>query len=233
MSAELVSAGPGPVAAQAVAWHSFGQGSAEPYNRALAIGRGDLSVLDVCGAVSAVHYRVQDWLVRANDFERSLLRTARGPLVDIGCGPGRMLVAAAELGLAACGVDSNSLAAEHARKQGATVFQQSVFDPLPGSFQTLLLLDGNIGIGGDPQALLKHLHTMAAPGARLIVETDQLLTLEARYQAILVDSAGRSSETFDWARLGAEPLQRHAANAGWSLVNSLEHGGRRISVLSN
>lgn len=228
MSAELVSSRLSPGSR-----HTFGRGSAEPYARALAVGQGKLSVLDVSGAVPAVHYRVQDWLVRANDFERSLLRGARGPVLDIGCGPGRMLVAAEDLGLAAYGVDSNPLAAARARSQGATVFEQSIFDPLPGDFQTLLLLDGNIGIGGDPQALLGQLLSIAAPGARLIVETDPLKRLEARYQAILVDSAGRSSETFDWARLGSEPLHRHAADAGWTLLGSVERGGRRVSLLGN
>lgn len=228
MSAELVSA-LRPVAFR----HSFGQGSAEPYARALSAGQGNLSVLDISGTVPAVHYRVQDWLIRANAFERSLLQGAHGPLLDIGCGPGRMLVAAEELGLAAYGVDSNPLAVAHARSQGATVFEQSIFDPLPGEFQTLLLLDGNIGIGGNPQALLGHLRSISMPGAKLLVETDALAQLEVRYQAVLVDADGHSSATFDWARLGAEPLHRHAVASGWTLLGSINRGVRQISLLGN
>ncbi|WP_049758795.1 hypothetical protein [Renibacterium salmoninarum] len=70
----------------------FGQGSGEPYALALRHGHGQLSVLDVQGAVPAVHYRVQDWLVEADDFEQSLLLGLEGSLLDIGCGPGRMLL---------------------------------------------------------------------------------------------------------------------------------------------
>lgn len=230
MSAETISA-----AIRTGTGQSFGQGSAEPYAKALSRGQGKLSVLDVSGSVPAVHYRVQDWLVAANDFEKSLLAEVEGPLLDIGCGPGRMLLAAEELGLTAYGVDSSPLAVARARTQGATVYQQSVFDLMPdeGKFQSLLLLDGNIGIGGDPLVLLARLRAIAAPGAILLVETDPLAQLEARYQAILVDAAGRSSETFDWARLGAAPLHRHAAGTGWTLVRSIIHHGRQFSLLQS
>lgn len=211
----------------------FGQGSGEPYALALRHGHGQLSVLDVQGAVPAVHYRVQDWLMEADDFEQSLLLGLKGSLLDIGCGPGRMLFAAETQGIRAYGIDSSSQAAHRAQSRGAVVFHQSIFATVPGEggYNSLLLLDGNIGIGGNPANLLQRLFDVAAPGATLFVETDPVMNNVAQYQAVLIDAAGRSSEVFDWARLGADALHRLGAEIGWHLVRCIEQGGRKISVL--
>ena len=45
------------------------------------------------------------WSAAADRVDRSLLEGADGPVIDIGCGPGRMLVAARALGIPSLGVD--------------------------------------------------------------------------------------------------------------------------------
>ena len=74
-----------------------------------------------------------------------------GPVLDIGCGPGRMVRAALDAGLAALGVDVSAAAVAHCRDAGLPVLHRSVFDRMPheGRWWGALLLDGNIGIGGD------------------------------------------------------------------------------------
>ncbi len=47
-----------------------------------------------------------------------------------------------------------------------------MFAPLPGEgrWGTALLADGNIGIGGDPVALLRRLREVLDPRGRIVVE---------------------------------------------------------------
>src|SRR5690348_7657041 len=91
------------------------------------------------------------WHQEPTPLEQRLMATLAAPVLDIGCGPGRLVVGLGRLGRPALGVDPAPSAVALARRRGAAVLQRSVFDPLPGSgrWQTILLLDGNIGIGGD------------------------------------------------------------------------------------
>ena len=60
-----------------------------------------------------------------------------------------------------------------ARDKGAPVLERSVFDRIPGvgRWATALLLDGNLGIGADPIALLARVFTLLRPGGEVLVET--------------------------------------------------------------
>ena len=91
----------------------------------------------------------------ADATDDAAIRTAQGPVLDVGCGPGRMLRAAALQGHLVLGIDVAPAAVRLARGQGLPVLLRSVFDRLPGMgrWGTALLMDGNIGIGGDPSAL--------------------------------------------------------------------------------
>ncbi len=58
------------------------------------------------------------WSAAADRVDRSLLEGADGPVIDIGCGPGRMLVAARALGIPSLGVDVSAEAVAIARRSG-------------------------------------------------------------------------------------------------------------------
>ncbi|WP_285726449.1 methyltransferase domain-containing protein [Psychromicrobium xiongbiense] len=214
----------------------FGTGGTHPYEEALVRGQGALRLVDAAGVIPEVHFRVERWLASANRLERGLLKAMRGPVLDIGCGPGRMVAAASALGLPALGLDSSTAAAARARARGACVLVQSVFDPLPdlleGPHQRgLLLLDGNIGIGGDPHRLFRRARALSAPGATLLVETDPVRHIATRYQATVHGPGGTMSEPFPWARLGLRALPQIAATAGWSMESSFSRRGREFAVL--
>ena len=61
-----------------------------------------------------------------------------------------------------------------ARAGGAQALRHSLFDPLPGEgrWATVLLMDGNVGIGGDPVALLARINQLLAPAGIALVEVD-------------------------------------------------------------
>ena len=112
---------------------------------------------------------VDGWLSESPG-DKSLLDRCEGPTLDIGSGPGRLTVALAERGIPALGIDITPYAVDLARSSGALVMLRDVFDRVPGTgrWTTVLLADGNIGIGGDPAALLRRVGRTAraaGPGA--------------------------------------------------------------------
>ena len=58
------------------------------------------------------------------------------------------------------------------RERGVPALRRDVFDRVPGEgrWHTVLLADGNIGIGGDPVRLLQRVRTLLATGGRVVVE---------------------------------------------------------------
>ena len=97
------------------------------------------------------------WLAPADAADTAILEDVRGPVLDLGCGPGRHLAALRKLGKEGLGVDLSETAVALARGRGALVINGSLWEDVPGAgtWRTILLLDGNIGIGGAPVALLK------------------------------------------------------------------------------
>ena len=100
----------------------------------------------------ALPLQVSRWCGPPDAADEELLRHCHGPVLDVGCGPGRLTVALTERGIPALGVDISGTAVARVRRAGATALHRSVFDPLPGEgrWATVLLADGNIGIGGQP-----------------------------------------------------------------------------------
>jgi len=181
-----------------------------------------------------------DWHAQATAAERRLLAQLDGPVLDLGCGPGRLVAAAAELGMPALGVDASPLAVGTAREQGLPVLHRSVFDRLPGSgrWGCVLLIDGNVGIGGDPQALLIRAAELLRPAGSLVIEVDPpgrpTVVGEAR-----IAHESEVSDWFPWAWVGVDGVDELAGQAGlsrqrwcteddrWFAVVGLTRGGSR------
>src|SRR5580765_7513833 len=142
------------------------------------------------------------WHGAVSGAEARLLSAIEGPVLDVGCGPGRMLVELGRRGVAALGIDPAPGAAATARHRGGTVLQRSVFEPLPGEgrWMTVLLMDGNIGIGGDPARMLRRCRELADPSGTVVVETHEpgagVCAHRARLE--LEDAAG---PWFSWAEV--------------------------------
>jgi hypothetical protein len=99
--------------------------------------------------------------------------------------------------------------------RGVPAMHADVFTPLPGegTWSHVLLADGNLGIGGDPVALLRRAAQLIAPAGTVLVELDPAEPGLWRGQA-RVRSRHAVTPPFPWASAGPSALPRLAARAG-------------------
>ena len=156
-----------------------------------------------------------------------------GPVLDIGCGPGRFVEALACRGVPALGVDLSRSAVARTRRRGASALVRDVHDRLPaeGRWRTVLLADGNIGIGGDPLSLLRRCRELLHPGAVALVETSVQPRQDTRTTITLHGPSGRRSHAVPWAIVGAETLIQLAAIAGFVAVEDWRVAERAFVLL--
>ncbi|RAG87510.1 SAM-dependent methyltransferase [Streptacidiphilus pinicola] len=196
---------------------------------AIRTGRGPLWFRREDGR-GRIPLHVERWCAAPDRADLTLLDRAAGrglPTLDIGCGPGRLVTALQRRGLPALGVDVTRAAVTRTIGLGGSALCRSVFDRLPGEgrWGTGLLADGNLGIGGDPAALLRRVAELLAWDGRLLVEVEPA-EVDERLTVRLEDGRGRLGPAFPWARLGASAATRVAETCGFTAVGDWRSDGR-------
>jgi len=173
------------------------------------------------------------WSAPAAGADEALLDRCSGPTLDLGCGPGRLTRALAARGLECLGVDVAPVAVALARTGGIPVLHASVFDPVLDDtrWSTVLLADGNVGIGGDPAALLRRCRSLLRAGGQLLVELDAPGCPTSQVRVRVESQAGRASSWFPWAHVGVDGLDAVAAAAGMATADVWCRGGRWFAAL--
>lgn len=199
------------------------------YSDAVRTGQGPLFLRRADGWLMLLE--VERWCARADAADHTVLDRCSGSVLDVGCGPGRMMAALAQRGHRALGVDLSQAAVRRA-VQGGRALCRSVFDPLPdeGRWGTALLVDGNIGIGGDPHALLARIRDVVRAEGMLLVEAAPE-DVDERVAVRMSDERGSRGTAFPWARVGLPALHRSATAAGWAPEETWSADGRVFAAL--
>lgn len=155
------------------------------------------------------------WRAEPDAAERALLHGLADPVLDIGCGPGRVPRALASAGRLVLGIDPVPAVTDEAARGGVPVLRRSVFSPLPGEgrWGTALLLDGNIGIGGDPVRLLRRCRELLRPGGLVLAEVAPP-GAPSDAVTVRVETGAAAGPWFAWAVMGADGWAPAAWEAG-------------------
>jgi SAM-dependent methyltransferase len=175
---------------------------------------------------------VEDWLTeRCGDA--GLLDRCAGPTLDIGSGPGRLTVALCERGVPALGIDVTPYAVELSRAAGALALHRDVFDRVPGTgrWRTVLLADGNIGIGGDPEILLLRVAELMRPGGQALVEVTGPGTV-TRAEWVRLRSAAGSEAWFRWAQVALDDMPTLSVRCGLTVADQWTEADRWFVTLT-
>jgi SAM-dependent methyltransferase len=161
-------------------------------------------------------------------FDDAVVGLCSGPTIDLGCGPGRLVTELIRRGVPALGVDQSATAVGLARRNGAPVLRRDVFDALPatGRWQTVLLADGNVGLGGDPLRVLRRSAQLLSRGGRCIAEFEPVAT-GIRTGWVRLESSRTIGPWFRWASVGIDCAAELADEAGLALT-AMHPIGRRV-----
>ena len=205
-------------------------GALVPYERAL-LTREPLRLHHDDGRVTLLD--VSRWLGAADDADNTVLSQAVAPVLDVGCGPGRIVAAASERGLLTLGIDIAETAVALTRARGMNALRRDVFGHVPGvgRWASVILLDGNIGIGGDPEALLRRARKLLQPSGRILVETHADPHADEPLTVRFAHAGSPTGPFFRWAHVGVDALRRQAASAGLAVCDTWTSAGRAFAIV--
>lgn len=183
-------------------------------------------------APELVTLHLDDWTHPADESDLAMLELCDGPTLDVGCGPGRLTEALGLRGHVVLGIDVAGEAVGRTVGRGGAALCRDVFAPLPGEGRwfTALLADGNVGIGGDPVALLNRLRQVLDPRGRVVVELAAPGTEPCTGWATLSDR-GLLTQAFPWSVVGVDDIHGLARGAGLEATGMHRFAHRWCAVL--
>ena len=110
---------------------------------------------------------------------------------------------------------------------------RDLYSRLPGEgrWGTALVLDGNVGIGGDVDRLLLRLGVLLAHDGCAIIEVASDEQADERMQVRFCQHGDAVGPTFAWSVIGAQALARRAQACGFSVYDTWSAGGRTFVEL--
>ena len=167
-------------------------------------------------------------------FGEAVTQMCSAPTIELGCGPARLVARLIERGIPALGIDRSATAIRLAGRGGAPALLGDVFEPLPGMghWQTVLLVDGNIGLGGDPRRILGRAAELLCRGGCCVTVFDaEAIGIRAHWEGL--ESAGDVGPWFRWASVGVDSAATLAGQVGLTLTGVRLVGGRVIANLAS
>jgi SAM-dependent methyltransferase len=164
--------------------------------------------------------------------DEALLGLCAGPTVDLGCGPGRFTAALSDRGIVALGIDVSAAAVEMTVQRGGRAVHGDVFvtPAANGAWAHVLLADGNIGIGGNPQRMLKRARHLLHPRGTVVAEVDAHGT-GVHHERRRWETRHTVTTWFSWSRVGGEAVHSLAEAAGLVVASAGELAGRHLVTM--
>jgi SAM-dependent methyltransferase len=160
------------------------------------------------------------WFGDPRPGDETVLDACAGATLDVGCGPARLVSALALRGVPALGIDISADAIKHAHSRGAAARLCDVFSDVPdaGWWAHVLLIDGNIGIGGAPVHLLRQCAKLLRANGTLIAEMGAPGSGTWR-RRVQLHHEGISTPPFPWAAVAVDDLAPLAVHAGLAVID--------------
>ena len=122
------------------------------------------------------------------EYEKKAIRFAKGKVLDVGCGAGRVALYLQDKGFDVLGIDNSPLAVKVCKERGVKKVKLMSITQLScpmGPFDTIVLYGNNAGLFSNPKRakwLLKRFCKITTPDARIIAGTvDPYDTKEPNY----------------------------------------------------
>lgn len=171
---------------------------------------------------------VARWAGPVTTADESMLARVEGEALDVGCGPGRLTAALHLRGCDVLGLELLPDVPVLARAVGAPVLVGDVFGAVPGRWRTVLLADGNVGIGGDAVRLLRRARELVATDGRVLCE---LLPYGDVPGPVRLEGLGVTSGWFGWALPSPRSLEDLARRADLAVREAWDCDGRTFAEL--
>jgi glycosyltransferase A (GT-A) superfamily protein (DUF2064 family)/SAM-dependent methyltransferase len=175
---------------------------------------------------------VSRWAGAADEIDMLVVARCEPPVIDLGCGPGRMVQALTESGRAALGVDMSAVAVAMSMARGGPALRRRIDEPLPaeGRWGTALLMDTNVGLGGDVAALLARCTRLVVPGGLIICEVDKV-SERHEVHSVVLNTEHATSPPLAWSRIGTSALIKLAKSLDLLLLEEWTSGDRAFVAL--
>jgi SAM-dependent methyltransferase len=226
-------------------------GSADPFGHLLeAIDRGQGQPVEIVERDDGVFFTGGgEYYLRPFEKwgweERRALRYARGRVLDLGTGAGRVLIHLQANGIDAVGIEASPLVARVARRRGARnvrVMRVEEIDSKLGTFDTVVMFGNNFGMLGTvpkTRRLLKRLLDVTTDGARILAGSvtpypARTATQRAYFAhnrrlgkppgtlRIRLRYAQHATPWLEWLFFSPRELERVVAGTGWRMTKLLK-----------
>lgn len=176
---------------------------------------------------------------------RCLISHARGQVLDLGAGAGQHALVLQQRGVEVTAIDHSARAIAVCKARGvqhALVMEAFALEFAPESFDTVLMMNNNLGMTGSIDGLrqlLQQLHSLVRPGGQLLTDfTDYTNTHERAHLSyhrlnqargcypgvvrMRVEYDGHCSELFDWLLIKLGDLRAICAETGWHIARCVQ-----------
>jgi len=179
--------------------------------------------------------------------ERRAMRLARGRVLDVGCGAGRVALYLQERGHEVVGIDLSPLTVDVARRRGVKDARELAVTQVSrkiGRFDTIVMFGNNFGLmGGKRRApwLLRRFRSITNEDARILAESVDPYKTESRdHRAyhrrnrrrgrmggqlrIRVRHGHYTTPWFDYLLASPAEMAKLAQGTGWELADVIDEG---------